>query len=95
MIMIILDNAVKFSPENEKVFVDFEKGKLTIKDNGEGIEKSDLPYIFDRFYKSKYENNKKGTGLGLSISKQIAARHGMNIKAESTLGEGTSFIFFW
>ncbi|NLC67123.1 MAG: HAMP domain-containing histidine kinase, partial [Clostridium sp.] len=95
MIMIILDNAVKFSPENEKVFVDFEKGKLTIKDNGEGIEKSALPYIFDRFYKSKYENNKKGTGLGLSISKQIAARHGMNLKAESTLGEGTSFIFSW
>ena len=95
MVMIILDNAVKFSTENEKVFVNLEKGNLIIKDNGEGIKKSDLPYIFDRFYKSNYENNKKGTGLGLSISKQIAMRHGINLKAESTLGEGTSFIFSW
>lgn len=93
MLMIILDNAIKFSPENGKVEIVFGDKQLTIKDNGTGIPPNDLPYIFDRFYKSRSEQNKTGTGLGLAIAKQIADRHGIELTVESKNGDGATFIF--
>jgi len=93
MIMIILDNAIKFSPKNEIVQLVLENNRLYIKDQGIGIEAENLPYIFDRFYKSRSEKNKTGTGLGLSIAKNIADRHHIKLTAESTQGEGAKFIF--
>lgn len=95
MMMIILDNAIKFSPKNEKVDIILENNKLYIKDKGVGISLEDLPYIFDRFYKSRSEENKTGTGLGLAIAKQIADRHGIKLRAESIEGQGATFIFSW
>lgn len=95
MIMIILNNAIKFSPENETVDIILEDQKLLIKDKGIGISAKDLPYIFDRFYKARSEQNKTGTGLGLPIAKKIADRHHIQLIAESTKGEGTTFIFIF
>lgn len=95
MIMIILDNAIKFSPENEKVYIVLENDRLYIKDNGVGISAEHLPYIFERFYKSRSEENKTGTGLGLAIAKKIAERHDIELTAESVEGEGATFIFVW
>ncbi len=93
MLIIVLDNAVKFSPENSVVEITFLDGVLKVKDNGSGISSEHLPYIFDRFYKSRTEDNKTGTGLGLAIAKQIADRHGIKLVAESSEGNGTQFVF--
>ena len=89
MLLIILDNAIKFSPSGEKIDIDFKNGVLTIRDNGIGIPKEDLPYIFDRFTRIKTEENKKGTGLGLAIAKEIAQRHNIEISIDSEENIGT------
>lgn len=95
MIMIILDNAIKFSPNNETVNIVLEKKNLYIQDKGFGISQEDLPNIFERFYKARSEQNKAGTGLGLAIAKKIAQRHHMELSAQSKIGEGATFSFHW
>jgi signal transduction histidine kinase len=96
MFMVILDNAIKFSDENKTVHINLsnsDKIKVSIRDEGIGIDPCDLNYIFEKFYKSNLRQNAGGTGLGLAIAKQIAMKHEGTIEVESTLGEGTEFIF--
>lgn len=95
MLMIVLDNAIKFSPENGRIEVILKNRVLFIKDYGTGISKEDLPYIFERFFKARTEDNKTGTGLGLAIAKQIADRHGIRLTVESEEGNGTKFTFLF
>lgn len=95
MLFIILDNAIKFSPQNGTIEVILTEHELSIKDNGKGIEPEHLPYIFDRFYKSRSEQNKTGTGLGLAIAKQIADRHNIQVIVESKIGYGSKFTFIF
>ncbi len=75
MLLIVLDNAVKFSPPGASVAVSLKERTVRVRDQGPGIAPQDLPYIFDRFYKVRSEDNKRGSGLGLAIAKQIADRH--------------------
>lgn len=95
----LLDNAIKFSsPESTITLETTEKGEkvfVSVKDRGIGIPKSDLPKVWDRFYKSDLSRgkDKKGTGLGLAIVKEIIQAHGENINLISTEGVGTEFIF--
>lgn len=93
MFLIVLDNAVKFSPANATIRVKAAGGTITITDHGIGIPAEELPYLFDRFYRSRSEQNKTGTGLGLAIARQIAARHDMTITVSSEPGKGTEFTF--
>ena len=97
MIMVVLDNAIKFSePGGEiklQLCLDDQLALLKITDNGCGISPDILPHIFDRFHKVDNERNKKGTGLGLAIAKQIAMRHGIDIKVNSVPNEGSVFTF--
>ena len=93
MFLIVLDNAVKFSPEDSEISVSLNGNVLSISDRGIGIPENELPYIFDRFYKTKSEDNKSGSGLGLAIAKQIAERHKISISVESREGEGTTLKF--
>lgn len=93
MLMIVLDNAIKFSPENSRIEVVLSNRLLFIKDYGPGISKEDIPYIFERFFKARTEDNKTGTGLGLAIAKQIADRHGIRLTVASEEGKGTNFTF--
>lgn len=93
MFLVVLDNAVKFSPEGSNILVSLQHNTVTIQDQGPGIPPDQLPYIFDRFYKTKAENNKSGTGLGLAIARQIADRHGITLTAESRPGTGATFRF--
>lgn len=93
MIFIILDNAVKFSPAGESVTVSLKGRTLSVIDHGTGIPEKDIPYIFDRFYKVRSENNKNGTGLGLAIAKQIALRHNIKISVSSEIDKGSIFSF--
>lgn len=93
MFLIVLDNAVKFSPEGGEVRVVLTGGIVSICDRGTGIAEEDLPHIFDRFYKVKSEENKTGSGLGLAIAKQIADRHGIAVSVTSSPPSGTQFRF--
>jgi signal transduction histidine kinase len=97
MFMVVVDNAVKFSPEGGEVFVSLLEKKKTllvsVRDNGKGIPQNELPGIFDRFAKTEDPVNKSGTGLGLAIAKQIALRHDITIRVQSEEGRGTEFIF--
>ena len=58
-----------------------------------GISAEDLPYIFDRYYRSRSDAGKQGTGLGLSITKAIFQQHGFRFGVQSTVGKGTTFWF--
>lgn len=93
MFMIVLDNAIKFSPEGGQVDIEVMEHRVTIRDYGSGIESEHLPHIFDRFYKTHGEQNKSGTGLGLAIAKQIANRHGIILSATNHSKGGAEFVF--
>ena len=95
----LLDNAIKFSPENGKIRIETTEKRskifVSVKDSGIGIPKEDQKLIFERFYKSDHSRgkDKKGTGLGLAIVKEISKAPGENINVISTVGVGTEFIF--
>ncbi len=97
MFMVIVDNAIKFSNEGGKIYItvrnEDSKLHIDIRDEGIGISQEEIPYIFEKFYKSKLKQNDKGTGLGLMIARQVALRHDGSINVESTVGVGTTFSF--
>lgn len=97
MFLVIIDNAVKFSKEGEEIVITMNHDEkqlfVSIRDNGIGIAKEDLPYIFEKFYKSKLRQNAKGSGLGLMIAREIAEKHGGKISVESQQNKGTTFYF--
>jgi len=97
LFVILFDNAVKYSRSNKQVSVLAKKTdtKITIevKDQGIGIAKEDVPYVFNRFYRSEESRTKQqvgGYGLGLSIAKSIVSLHNGNIELESSLKKGTT-----
>ncbi|WP_049962812.1 ATP-binding protein [Ruminococcus sp. HUN007] len=97
MLIVILDNAVKFTDKGGRVTVsqhmENEKLYLTVSDTGCGIAEDELPLIFVKFHRTVTGQNRNGTGLGLAIAREIASRHGAEITAESKVGEGTTFTF--
>lgn len=93
MFMIVLDNAIKFSPKGTNIEIGITAHRVIIRDYGCGIEPEHLSHIFDRFYKTYGEQNKSGTGLGLAIAKQIADRHGILLSARNNNQGGAEFIF--
>ena len=97
MIIIVLDNAIKFSNENQKVDIllkkENKKYELKICDSGRGIDPENIGEIFNRYHKSNTEENKNGMGLGLAIAKEIALRHNIEIFVESEPNIKTIFTF--
>ena len=96
MFLVILDNAVKFSPEDSVVHIRItceEQIRVSIRDEGIGISEEEQKYIFEKFYKSRLRQNAKGSGLGLAIAKQIAIKHGGTIEIQSEVGKGTEITF--
>lgn len=96
MILNIGDNAIKYTPAGGRVTVvlhaEITGVLLDISDTGIGIPPSELPRVFDRFYRvSSPEMKATGTGLGLAIAKRIVEVHGGTIAVNSTLGQGTRF----
>ncbi|MHB9094135.1 MAG: sensor histidine kinase, partial [Eubacteriales bacterium] len=95
---IFIDNSIKHTPSGGTIkingFLRDNKVKLIIEDNGVGISKEDLPYIFNRFYKCDKSRTREsgGTGLGLSIAKWIIEKHKGSIEVESVLAKGTKII---
>lgn len=98
LLVILLDNAVKYSSQKSQVKITAVKtdGKviLSVIDHGMGISAKDLPYIFDRFYRAdsaRTKNGGGGYGLGLAIAKKIVDVHRGSIRVKSRLGQGTVF----
>ena len=89
MVMILLANAIKFSPPDSQVEVTLTGRTLQVADRGPGIDPEVLPHLFDRFHRTRAENNKEGSGLGLSILKEIADRHGIQVHIDNREGGGT------
>lgn len=98
MLIIVTDNALKFSPPGETVLLSLERRQgrpaILAVDHGPGISEEHLPHIFDRFQRSVGTENPSGTGLGLPIAKQIASRHGIEVQVTSRPGH-TEFLFLF
>ena len=99
LILILVDNAIKYTPEGGKVTVGIEsinEGKVTffVQDSGIGIAKEDQDKVFERFYRVDKARSREigGNGLGLSIASEIVRLHEGKISVESELGKGTKFI---
>ncbi|HUG26653.1 MAG TPA: ATP-binding protein, partial [Gemmatimonadales bacterium] len=92
----LLDNAVRYSPEGAKVRCQARRVRtgieLIVADTGPGIARDHLPRIFERFYRADPSRSRDegGTGLGLAIVKHLVEAHGGSVRAESDLGRGTT-----
>lgn len=97
LFLIVIDNAIKFTPAGGKVAVALETHNgsawFEVRDTGIGISEGDLPHVFERFFRADKARTRQngGVGLGLSIGKQIVERHGGTMNVESTPGQGSIF----
>ncbi len=91
----ILDNAIKYTPENGKVLISVKTGEMytiiKIKDTGKGIEAAHVNDIFKRFYREKSSSKEEGLGLGLYLARNIISLQGGYISVHSVLGKGSCF----
>ncbi len=99
----LISNALKFTPSYGKVILSLKRIssnntsaiKVEVKDNGPGIPRDQLPYVFDRFFQGDHSDilDYEGTGVGLALSKELIELHGGEITVESNKGRGTVFSF--
>lgn len=94
LFIIFIDNAVKYSPEATSISVALNikgnnKLEVSVQDQGYGISKDELPYVWDRFYKSDKSRKSSGTGLGLAIAKHLVEIHNGQVSMISELNKGT------
>lgn len=94
----LLDNAIKYTPDNGKVIICVEQAdyyaKIAIADTGIGIPDSEIYHVFDRFHRMDKSRSEPGFGLGLSIAKSIVEAHKGKIEVKSKLNQGTTFAIF-
>lgn len=97
VVMNLLHNAIKFTPEGGCITIKAEVAEpevvISVTDTGVGIPAEDAPRIFERFYKTDRARSEDGVGLGLSIAKHIVQGHGGRIWVESAEGRGSTFYF--
>ncbi len=99
ILMNLLDNAIKFNRKGGRVEVrakeDGQRLQISVKDSGSGIADSDLPRVFERFFRGDKSHSSEiaGTGLGLAIVKHLVEAHQGTVEAESTLTQGSTFRF--
>jgi signal transduction histidine kinase len=95
-LVILIDNSIKYSPQGSKIDVTAKKTKneamISVKDNGIGISREDLPHVFDRFYRAEKARSNDGYGSGISIAKKIVESHNGKIEVKSKINEGSEFI---
>ncbi|GAY78621.1 phosphate regulon sensor protein PhoR [Sporolactobacillus inulinus] len=100
ILLNLLENAIRYSERGTivaKLTEDKPNVVISVSDNGIGIPKEELPYIFDRFYRVEKSRAREygGTGLGLSIVKKYVELQGGTVKVESQLGAGTTFTLLF
>jgi signal transduction histidine kinase len=95
LLLVLLDNAIKYSTAGSEVLAGLELGPgkaiVTVRDFGPGIRSSDLPHIFKRFYQADEARSDGGFGLGLSLAESIVRVHGGSIEVESEEAMGSIF----
>jgi len=91
----LVENACRHTPSGGRIDVEIERVKETVlvrvRDTGPGMKEEDLERVFDRFFRVASPGAASGVGLGLTVASQIARAHGGEIRAESTLGRGSTF----
>jgi signal transduction histidine kinase len=97
LLINLMINAIKHTPAGGTVTLSLHREpewvRITVEDTGRGIAPTDLPHIFDRFYRAK-NNGQSGSGLGLSIAQWIAEAHGGQITVTSEFGKGSTFTLW-
>jgi signal transduction histidine kinase len=94
----LTNNAFRYTSNNGNITIKSfinEKTKIptiSIKDDGQGISKKDLPFIFDPLYRGTNSRREEGKGLGLSVVKTVVDCHGWNLYVKSEEGKGSEFI---
>jgi signal transduction histidine kinase len=95
MLAILVDNAMKYSPEDTPVDMGLSRSDghavVSVTDHGCGIPEDEVPYIFERFYRAQGSTRADGTGLGLALAGEIAAHLGGEIEVKSSPEEGSTF----
>ena len=92
---VLVDNAIKYSPQNSQVIIDLSSDSVAVTDFGAGISQSDQARIFERFYRAdsaRTRSESSGYGLGLAIAKTVCERHGYKISVDSNLSKGSTFL---
>lgn len=92
VIVIILDNAIKYSDKNTTIKIYNKNSKIFISDEGIGIKEKDLKYIFDRFYRADKSHSTEGYGLGLSLAKHLTEKMKLKISAYNNKEKGSTFV---
>lgn len=98
VLMSLISNAVKYTPDGGEIKITILEAEdsviFSIEDNGIGIPGSEIPYIFERFYRADKSRNRMtgGSGIGLAIVKSIVEAHGGIIDVESRLSRGSCLI---
>ena len=91
----LVDNAVKYTPTGGHVTVEAREDasavRITVRDSGVGVADDELPYIWDRLYRSERTRHERGLGLGLSLVRAIVEAHGGHVEVESRLDAGSTF----
>ena len=87
----VLANALKWSPPDGTVDVTVERGTVTVRDRGPGIDEADLPLVFERFYRSPAARGTAGSGLGLAIVRHVVEAHGGGVDAANASDSGAVF----
>ncbi|MEP6626852.1 MAG: HAMP domain-containing sensor histidine kinase, partial [Ginsengibacter sp.] len=92
-----LSNGIKYSNDQPEVVLNVQHSKdtltVSVTDDGLGISKTQLPYIFERFFRVEKTRNIEGIGLGLYLCRQIIQAHHGKVWVESTEGKGSTFYF--
>lgn len=90
-LLILLDNALKHTPNTAKIMVEVSPGRVAVRDTGPGIKPADVPHIFDRFYRGDVSRTSQGYGLGLAIAQALVQAQKGELRAESPAGGGAVF----
>ena len=95
----LVNNAINYTGDDKKVYVTLTESKkeylFEVRDTGKGIKKEEIPYIWDKYYKSdkKHQRNVVSTGIGLSIVKEILSKHKFDYGVKSVAKRGSTFYF--
>ena len=94
----VLENAVKYSPQRSRIMISMEKmdiyTRITIRDQGPGIQETEYNKIFQRFYRGKQAQTEEGVGLGLYLAQLILQSEQGYLTVDSKLNQGSRFHFF-
>lgn len=94
----LLSNALKYSPDHSpvtlRIFAEGRQIACSVTDKGQGIAETDLPHLFDRYFRGQEPNSGHGTGLGLAVAHELAKLQGGRLMVETSLGKGSVFTLW-